>query len=170
MRAEIDDALNFRDTLGEKGIHDTRQQRKAALRELHNRRPTAGRWNDICGQLSTTSILKEVDRAREVHDPTSAPTHLGVFASWQLYSGLSHGKHWATLVALDRLDQSLGESSDVKSVMLTSSLKLVAHGMQTGVSLLDLTLRTYGKRARRWSALPEDSKEPKKTNYPARGG
>lgn len=157
IAGEWHDMANFRERFGEEGT-DRRARDASALSALVAARPQVGALKFIIDPRNRrwTSIVGEAAAALD----TSSGRERHAVALWQVMSGIAHGRQWAMLTLLDRSEAMVNESKDSAWVRLTSSTQVVAISMNLALDMLDLSLRMYGPRARRWTNLPEDSADP----------
>lgn len=134
---------------------------KREIRELIHIRPSLGDPASFKFLPVKYSHLVAGADAAIAADPAIALTPaLSALALWQLMSGLSHGKQWAFISALDRQDAIVDETNQTALVKMTSSAAVIAVAMTRAVEVLEIALRLYGQRSKAAWNQPEDAAEP----------
>lgn len=72
---------------------------------------------------------------------------LGVVLPWRLCSGFAHGRPWAYLGSLNRVEERSETDPDVVNVQLTSDLSKVLYPSLAALQLLERYLRLYERRS-----------------------
>ena len=85
---------------------------------------------------------------------------MSLLAWWQLLSGLSHGKAWAFLAAMERSEAIVDVENQSASVRMTSSVAAVALIFERAVEALEVAIRLFGHRSKSTYAQIEDASEP----------
>jgi hypothetical protein len=138
-------------------LQDTLQQ----LRALVQLRESLGDPQAFKFPPMKYSHLIDVADAAVRADPAVPTTSdLGLLSWWQLLSGLSHGKQWAFITALNRSDAIVDVTDESAHVRLTSPAALIALPLQRAVEVLEASLRLYGRRSKTAWNQPEDALEP----------
>jgi hypothetical protein len=138
-----------------------RRRAQAEVRELIATRlslgdPHAFRFDTV----RYSSLVSNADAAI-ANDP-AVPTaeRMPLLAWWQLLSGLSHGKQWALITALERSGAIVDEANETAHVYQTSSTAAVALALDRGIETLETALRLFGRRSKSAWSEPEDGSEP----------
>lgn len=83
-----------------------------------------------------------------------------LLAWWQLMSGISHGKAWAMIAALERSEAIVDEENETAYVKMTSSTVVIGLALMRAVEVMETALRLYGQRSKVGWEQPEDASEP----------
>jgi len=151
----------FATNLGQKHASATRTRSKVDIHNLISSRPSLGAPRAVkLGAPRYGDMVALADAAIAADPAVSTPAGMPLLAWWQLMSGMSHGKQWALIAALERsgaIEDAADESAHVK---LTSSTVMVGFALQRAVETLETALRLYGQRSKSAWAQPEDASEP----------
>lgn len=152
--------------VGRPGAQAQRDKIRAEIRELVRERGTLGDADTFpfpslsySGVVTTASEVIAADPAVRRHSDTS------LLSWWQLLSGLSHGKQWAAITALERSGAVVDEADASASVVLTTSPAAIAVILERAIATLEAALRLYGQRSKADWAQPEDASEPHAVPY-----
>lgn len=156
----------FEESLGKEGARERRQRVGDEIRDLIATRPSFGNGGSTRLEMPTyTELIAHAD-AVMVADPAVAFDHqMSLVAWWQLLSGLSHGKSWAMIEALERSEAIVDHENESAHLKMTSSTASVALALMRGVETLEAALRLYGIRSKSTWAVPEDAEEPRAVPY-----
>lgn len=126
----------------------------------------------VARKLSLPSYTSLVTAADDhlAADPAHDQRHSWTLAAlWRLLSGLSHGRVWAMLIALERSGAVVDPTArpGVRrattrsgTVIQTTSVAVIALLVGQALELIESVIRLYGQRSRSDNALPEDEDEP----------
>jgi len=158
----------FEESFGTPGGREKRDRAYADLRALVAARPSLGNPESFRFQMPTyTELIAHAD-AVITADPAAHHNHqMPLVSWWQLLSGLSHGKSWAMIEALERSEAIVDSENESAHLRMTSSAAAVALALLRAVETLEAALRLYGVRSSRAWAVPEDASEPPTSTYSA---
>jgi hypothetical protein len=120
--------------------------------------------------FSTVSYSDTVQKAEVAiaSDPAARTSErMALIAWWKLLSGLSHGKQWAFVEAMERSEAIVDVENQSAHIRLTSSVAAVALATQRTVEALETALNLYGRRSKVTWAEIEDASEPPIVSYTA---
>ncbi|TFC65924.1 hypothetical protein E3T25_08820 [Cryobacterium sandaracinum] len=141
---------------------------QAEIRALIATRPSLGDPADFpftTVTYSDTVKKAEVAITADPAIPTSA--RMALLAWWKLLSGLSHGKQWAFVEAMERSEAVVDVENQSAQIRMTSSIAAVALVTQRAIEALETALNLYGRRSRvTWTEV-EDASEPPTLSYTA---
>ena len=172
FRAMADDAKRLRQFGVSTGVADAQQRYDDAMARidalLAARANLAGLAARDLTLPSYTELVAAAD-ARLAADPAHDRSHQWTLSAlWKLLSGLSHGRAWAMLIALERSGAVVdptprpGVSEPVTrsgSVIQTTSVAFVAVLVVQALELIESVIRLYGQRSRNNTALSADADE-----------
>ena len=107
-----------------------------------------------------TDLVKGADALLLADPALDRTSGFKLIAFWQLLSGLSHGRAWAMVEALERSNAVVDPATRTGTVTMTTSVAAVAAIMQRGLELVESVVRLYGRRSTADHALPADADEP----------
>ena len=107
-----------------------------------------------------TDSVKDADAFLLADPALDRTSGFKLIAFWQLLSGLSHGRAWAMVEALERSNAVVDPATRTGTVTMTTSVAAVAAIMQGGLELVESVVRLYGRRSTADHALPADADEP----------
>jgi hypothetical protein len=151
----------FATSLGKEHAWVTRMRSKAKILILARSRHSLGSPRAMkLGAPKYGDMVALADAAIALDPAVPTPGGLSLLAWWQLMSGMSHGKQWALIAALERSDAIVDVNDESAQVKLTSSTLVVGIALQRAVETLETALRLYGQRSKAAWAQPEDAREP----------
>lgn len=154
----------FLDSLGEDG-RPRAARIQAEIRILVRKRGSLGDSADFRPTAdSNTNIVTMADTMLRLDPALSPGVRMPLVAIWQLLSGMSHAKQWALITSLHRTEAIVNDEDGTAYVKMTSGTELVAVVLSRAIEVLEGALRLYGRRARSWSALPEDSADARESH------
>lgn len=136
------------------------------IRALIATRPSLGAPADF--QFTVVSYSDTVIKAEAAitADPAMRPSaRMALLAWWKLLSGLSHGKQWAFVEAMERSEAVVDVENQSAHMRMTSSVAVVALVTQRAMETLEIALHLYGRRSRVTWAEVEDAIEPPTVSY-----
>lgn len=138
-----------------------RDKTEEAIRVLVATRPSLGDPSKFAlPRIAYSDLVLGADAATAADPAATDSVEIPLIAWWKLLSGLSHGKQWAFIAALERSEASVDVTNESATVKLTSSAAAVAVSLQRAVELVELALRLYGRRSKAAWNRPEDAIEP----------
>ncbi len=134
------------------------------LADMLEGRPTVGPASvQQLKPATITSIVQEADAVVQTDAASERHTYsMPLLALWQVQSGLSHGRHWATMQAHARSKPVVEADGSVSSLTFTARSSLVSVSLVRALDVLETALRLYGQRSTWWSARPEDAAEQRR--------
>lgn len=157
----------FQESLGNT-ISRAKAYAKEEIRALIATRPSLG--DPTTFVFSTVSYSDTVQKAEVAitSDPAARTSdRMALIAWWKLLSGLSHGKQWAFVEAMERSEAIVDVENQSAHIRLTSSVAAVALATQRTVEALETALNLYGRRSKVTWAEIEDASEPPIVSYTA---
>ena len=107
-----------------------------------------------------SSFVTGADAAVAADPAIDSRSSMSLIAWWKFLSGLSHGKQWAFLTALERSEAVVDAPNETALVRLTSPAAAVAVALSRAVEAVEVALRLYGQRSKAAWNQPEDATEP----------
>lgn len=152
----------FATEIGSQDASATRTSASAEILRLAKSRPSLGPPDSIKLRAPSYSRMVALADAAITADPAVlGASRMSLLAWWQLMSGMSHGKQWALIMALERSEAIVDADDESAHVKMTSSTIVVALGLQRATETLETALRLYGRRSKATWAEPEDAAEPR---------
>ena len=157
----------FADSMGSADWADIKAAARAEIRALIGTRPSLGPSADFVfsGVTYTLTVeLAETVIAADTVVVRSGP-RIPLLAWWKLLSGLSHGKQWAFVAAMERSEAIVDIDNQSAHIRVTSSIAAVALALERAVETLEVALRLFGYRSKATYAQIEDATEPPTQSY-----
>ncbi|MDO7883512.1 hypothetical protein [Antiquaquibacter soli] len=139
---------------------------KEEIRLLVGERPSLGEATDFrFDRVQYTDLVQLADRAVEADPAINIDRAMSMLGWWQVLSGLSHGKQWSYIYALERSGAVVDEEDESAQVLMTSSPAAIAVILERAIIALETALRLYGRRSKQAWNQPEDASEPPAVAY-----
>jgi len=154
-------ARSFREKLGSSGAAEIYDRDIALIDDLLAERAALKHLSARTLALPTyTRLVMDADTFLLADPALNRISGFKLIALWQVLSGLSHGRAWAMVEALERSNAVVNEESRSGTVTATTSVAAVATFMQRGLELVESVIRLYGRRSTADYALAADIDEP----------
>ena len=156
----------FAATMGKVDADESHEATTVEIRGLIAMRPSMGNRDALkFSRVSYTEIVKVASVAIDADPMVPSDPRMPLLGWWQLLSGLSHGKAWAMIAALERSDAIPDVENETALVKLSTSPAVISLALQRSVEALEAALRLYGQRSTAFTAQPEDASEPPTQTY-----
>ena len=161
----------YHDTYQESLGNPTSHQRAVVQEEVRALIATRPSLGDPAAFQFTTVIYSDTVKKAELAITADPAVHttarMALLAWWKLLSGLSHGKQWAFVEAMERNEAVVDVENQSAQIRMTSSVAAVALVTRRAVEALETALHLYGRRSRVTWAEIEDANEPPTVSYTA---